>query len=315
MRIVSFLPSATEILFALGLADEVAGVTFECDYPAEARLKAKVVHSHLAPGLPPAEIDAIVRAEGAEGRSLYFVDLPALQALSPDLIVLQDLCRVCAMDSPTLARDMSQLPSRPQVLSLSAHTLEGVFREIELVGEITHRAREAASLTASLRKRVDAVQQRPALPRQPPVLALEWLDPFFQGGHWIPEMILLAGGAPTLAQPGEKSVRLSWEQVGAADPDVIVAMPCGYDLPATVAQYSRVTFPEGWQQLSAVRHGRVYAVDGSAFFSRPGPRLVDGLEILAALLREEPGAYQQIEGVRQAGEPLQGSGTPNVVVP
>lgn len=298
MRIVSFLPSATEILFALGLAEQVVGVTFECDFPPEARLKPKVVYSHLAPGLSPAEIDAAVRSEGAQGRSLYFVDLPALQSLAPDLILLQDLCRVCAIDSPTLARDMSQLPSRPQVISLSAHTLDGVFAEVELVGAATDRSTEAGQLTAALRRRVEQVRSRTGLQTRPSVLALEWLDPFFQGGHWIPEMIALAGGNPVLAHPGQKSVRLTWEQVQNADPDMIVVMPCGYDLPATEAQYREVGFPEEWNALSAVRNGRIYAVDGSAYFSRPGPRLVDGLEILAQILRREPGAYKKVDRAR-----------------
>ena len=225
MRIVSFLPSATEILFALGLADEVAGVTFECDYPPEARLKPKGVYSHLGPRRSPAAIDAIVRSEGAQGRSLYFADLPALQSLAPDLILLQDLCRVCAIDSPTLARDMSQLPSQPEVISLSAHTLEGVFGEIELVGAATDRTAQARMLTAALRGRVESVRGLPAPQPQPSVLALEWLDPFFQGGHWIPEMIALAGGRPVLSHPGQKSVRIAWEQVRTADPDIIVVKP------------------------------------------------------------------------------------------
>ncbi len=298
MRIVSFLPSATEILFALGLADEVAGVTFECDYPPEARLKPKVVYSHLAPGLSPAEIDAIVRSEGAQGRSLYFVDLPALQSLNPDLILLQDLCRVCAIDSPTLARDMSQLPFQPEVISLSAHTLEGVFGEIELVGAATDRTAQARMLTAALRGRVESVRGLPAPQPQPSVLALEWLDPFFQGGHWVPEMIALAGGRPVLSHPGQKSVRVAWEQVRTADPDIIMVMPCGYNLPATVEQYGQISLPEGWNALSAVRAGRVYAVDGSAYFSRPGPRLVDGLEVLAKILRGEPGYYQRVQSDR-----------------
>ena len=294
MRIVSFLPSATEIFFALGLDDEVVGVTFECDYPPAAQLKPHVVHSHLPPGLSPAEIDAIVRAEGAQGRSLYFVDLPLLASLAPDLILLQDLCRVCAIDSPTLARDMTCLPSRPKVLSLSAHTLEGVFREIELVGEVTGASAEAGRLTTALRCRVEAVKELPALDASPRVLALEWLDPFFQGGHWIPEMIQLAGGWPMLAHAGEKSVRLTWEQVRDADPDMIIAMPCGYDLADTVTQYRAAGFPEGWKELRAVRLGEVYAVNGSAFFSRPGPRLVDGLEILAQIMRHQPGDYRSL---------------------
>lgn len=304
MRIVSFLPSATEILFALGLADEVVGVTFECDFPPEARLKPKVVYSHLAPGLTPAEIDAIVRSEGAQGRSLYFVDLPALQSLAPDLILLQDLCRVCAIDSPTLARDMSQLSSKPQVISLSAHTLGGVFAEIESVGEATGRGAEASQLTSSLRSRVQHIQSLPAPKLRPSVLALEWLDPFFQGGHWVPEMITLAGGDPVLSYPGQKSIQLTWEQVRNADPDVMVLMPCGYDLPGTLSQYGALTFPQGWDELKAVQSGRVYAVDGSAYFSRPGPRLVNGLEILAQILRGEPGAYQRLNRPRAALSPL-----------
>ena len=292
MRIVSFLPSATEMLFALGLDEHVVGVTFECDFPSAAQRKPQVVHSHMPPGLSPDEIDAIVRAEGAQGRNLYFVDAPLLEALAPDLVILQDLCRVCAIDSPTLARDVSEIGSRPQVLSLSAHTLEGVFGEIEIVGVATGRERQAKQITAGLRQRVEAVRRSPPLPSQPRILALEWLDPFFQGGHWIPEMISLAGGDAVLASAGEKSVRITWDQLKEADPEVIVAMPCGYHLEQTVAQYREMHFPQGWNDLRAVKQARVYAVDGSAYFSRPGPRLVDGLEILARILRGQPGGYE-----------------------
>lgn len=291
MRIVSFLPSATEILFALGLDEEIVGVTFECDYPSQARAKPQVVHSHLPPGLSPREIDDIVRSEGEQGRNLYFVDAPLLEALAPDLVILQDLCRVCAIDSPTLAKDVRAIASCPQVLSLSAHTLAGVLLEIQLVANATKSAARAECLVASLKSRIEAVRSLPTPPKTPRVLALEWLDPFFQGGHWIPEMIALAGGSAVLAKPGEKSIRLTWEQVRDADPDLLVLMPCGYNLPQTVAQYQQVTLPSGWHNLRAVRDGQVFAVDGSAYFSRPGPRLVDGLEILAAILRGQPGAY------------------------
>ncbi len=294
MRIVSFLPSATEMLFALGLADQVVGVTFECDYPHEAEAKAKVVHSHLPSGLPPAEIDAIVRAEGQQGRSLYFANLDLLEALAPDLIVLQDLCRVCAIDSPTITRDLSRLASRPRLISLSAHTLSGVLADIERLGAATGTTERAAGLTGKLRTRVKAVSDLPGLTSKPRVLALEWLDPLFQGGHWIPEMIALAGGDPVLAEPGAKSVRLRWEQVRDADPDIVVVMPCGYHLAETIEQFNGMTFPAGSQTLQAVRKGCVYAVDGSAFFSRPGPRLVDGLEILARMFRGEPGGYLRL---------------------
>jgi iron complex transport system substrate-binding protein len=242
----------------------------------------------MPPGLTPAEIDAIVSAEGAQGRSLYFVDYDRLQALEPSLVVLQDLCRVCAIDSPTLARDMSRLNSAPQVVSLGAHSLEGVFSEIELLGGLTGRLSASQSLTASLRSRVERVTANATTLASSGatrrVLCLEWLDPPFTGGHWVPEMVELAGGHPVLASPGEKSVRVTWQQIAASDPELIVLMPCGYDLPQTLDQFRSLTLPPEWHSLKAVQTGEVYAVNGSAYFSRPGPRLVDGLEILAAIL-------------------------------
>jgi iron complex transport system substrate-binding protein len=288
MRIASFLPSATEMLFAIGAGSDVCAVTFECDYPLEASERPQVVFSHMPPGLTPAEIDAIVSAEGAQGRSLYFVDYERLQALEPTLILLQDLCRVCAIDSPTLARDMSLLPSKPQVVSLNAHSLEGVFGEIETLGGLTGRLAAAQTVTAALKERVErvAVTARAlASSRRPQrVLCLEWLDPPFTGGHWVPEMVELTGGFPVLGLPSEKSVRTTWQQIVEADPEVIVLMPCGYDLPQTLDQFRALSLPPEWQALSAVRSGEVYAVNGSAYFSRPGPRLVDGLEVIAAIL-------------------------------
>jgi iron complex transport system substrate-binding protein len=274
------------MLFAIGAGNDVCGVTFECDYPAMAVSKPHVVFSHLPSGLSPAEIDAIVSAEGAKGRSLYFVDLAKLEALKPNLIVLQDLCRVCAIDSPTLARDMSRLGSTPQVISLSAHSLAGVFGEIVLLGEVTGRAEAARAVVEALEARVQRVRKAARFSRSPRVLCLEWLDPLFQGGHWIPEMVEIAGGEPVLATAGEKSVRILWEQVVEADPEVIVVMPCGYHLAETIAQFRSLSLPPDWSTLSAVRAGQVWAVDGTAYFSRPGPRLVEGLEILRAILGE-----------------------------
>ena len=294
MRIVSFLPSATEMLFALGLDSQVVGVTFECDYPAAANRCAQVVHSHLPPGLSAAEIDALVRSEGAQGRSLYFADFALLEELSPDLVLLQDLCHVCALDSPTIARDLQQLPSHPQLLSLSAHTLDGVLEDIARVGEATGAVEQASRLLLSLRERLVRVQALPPPASRPRVLALEWLQPFFQGGHWIPEMIAMAGGDAVLAVAGEKSVQLSWEAIQAADPDIVIIMPCGYHLEETVEQYSQQSFPPGWEQLRAVQQRQVYAVDGSAYFSRPGPRLVEGVEILANVFRGQVGPYRRL---------------------
>jgi iron complex transport system substrate-binding protein len=238
-------------------------------------------------GLAPAEIDALVRSTGAEGKSLYFADFELLERLKPDLIVLQDLCHVCAIDSPTLARDLSRLPSRPKVMSLSASSLEGIFREIEMLGEAAGHADGGRKLAAGLRERVERVRQSvEPTERRPRVLCLEWLDPLFQGGHWVPEMVEIAGGEPVLATSAEKSVRITWEQVVASQPDVVVVMPCGYHLAETVEQFREMQprFPEAWRELAAVRERRVYAVDGSAYFSRPGPRVVDGLEILRAIV-------------------------------
>ena len=286
-RIASFLPSATETLFALGAGDQVVAVSFDCDFPAQARTKPVVVHSHLAEGLAPAEIDAQVRSAAAESRTLYLVDLEALEQMAPDLVIVQDLCHVCALDSPTLARDLSRLPSHPQVLSLSGNTLEEVLADIERLGRAAGRGESAAALLHSLRERLDAVARRVRQhQRRPRVLALEWLNPLFQGGHWVPEMIALAGGDPVLATAGSSSTRVEWTDVIEAQPEIIVLMPCGFDLRTTLAQYRDEVpnFPAAWHQLPAVRDGRLFAVDGNAFFSRPGPRLVDGLEILDAIV-------------------------------
>lgn len=287
MRVCSLLPSATEMLFAMGAGDEVVGVTFECDYPAEACERPQVVFSRMPEGLAPAEIDALVKATGAEGKSLYFADFDLLERLAPELVVLQDLCHVCAIDSPTLARDLSRLPSRPRVVSLNASGLEGIFREIEMLGDAAGHAEGARRLAAHLRERVELVRERvPIAIQRPRVLCLEWLDPPFQGGHWVPEMVEIAGGEPVLATPAEKSMRISWEQIAASQPDIVVVMPCGYHLAETVGQFREIEeeFPAEWRELPAVRKNRVYAVDGSAYFSRPGPRVVDGLEILRAIM-------------------------------
>lgn len=288
MTICSFLPSSTEILFALGVGEQVAAVTFECDYPPEAVGRSVVVHAAMQSGLTPRQIDDAVRQTAAEGGSLYFVDWPLLEALAPDLIVAQDLCRVCAISTPSLAHDLSQLATPPRVLSLSPHSLADVLADIERVGEAVGRSEAALALTDALRGRIERVTARAGAgttaTARPRILCLEWLDPLYQGGHWVPEMVALAGGEAVLATAGAKSVRIAWEQVLAADPEVIVLMPCGFHLDETIAQFRALRLPPLWEELSAVRRGEVYAVAGGDYFSRPGPRLVDGLEILDAIL-------------------------------
>jgi iron complex transport system substrate-binding protein len=287
MQICSFLPSATEIIYALGMGESVSGVTFECDFPPEASQKPVVVNTLIHSGLTPGEIDQAVRKQIADGGSLYFVDLLKLQAMQPDVVITQDLCRVCALSTSDVARAISELASHPRVVSLAPHTIEHVFEDIETVGAAIGRAAEARSLLIGLRARIERVRNNLRQGTPPRVLCLEWLSPLFQGGHWIPEMVALAGGYAVLATPGERSVTISWEQIYDADPEVIVVMPCGFHLEDAIAQYRNLGFPKEWADVSAVKSGRVYAVDGTAYFSRPGPRLVTGIEILHAILGDD----------------------------
>jgi len=291
MQICSFLPSATEILFALDLGESVAGVTFECDFPPEAMGKPIVVDTVLQHGLSQEQIDREVVEYFTHGDSLYRVDIERMKSIQPDLIVTQQLCDVCAVSSSRLAKALHQLTVRPEILTLTPHTLEDVFTDIERVGQATARQVQAAELLEHLRRRVEHVRNS-NMAQNPRVACLEWLSPPFNGGHWIPEMVALAGGIDPLGKLGEYSYRMPWQQVLDADPEVILVMPCGYSLEQVMAEYLRTQVPAGWSELSAVRNGRVFAVNATAYFSRPGPRLVTGLEIMYALIQE-----RMLEGV------------------
>ncbi len=292
MRIVSLLPSATEILFAVGAGDQVRGVTFECDYPEEARLRTIVSTTELPPGLTPAEIDAEVRARLAAGADLYTLDEGALSALDPDLVVTQDLCAVCALDSTEVDDALAHLGCRAEVLTLDPTTLEQVLESIGAVGRATGCERAADALVASLRGRLarvaGAVGGRPV----PRVAVLEWTDPPFSSGHWVPDMVAAAGGRSVLGRAGTRSAPVRFDDVRAAAPDVVVVAPCGFGLEGARSQ------AEGLVDLGVLPEGaEVWAVDADAAFVRPGPRLVDGVEALAALvhpgsvpLRRELGA-------------------------
>ena len=286
MQICSFLPSATEILYALGLGDSVAGVTFECDFPPEAATKSIVVDTNLAHGLTSAEIDATVNDYSSHGDGLYRIDIEKLEALKPDLVVTQELCDVCAISTSYVAKAIHRLSLKPQVLSLTPHTLDDVLKDILRVGEATGRDAKARDLVKGLRERIDTIGQMSKLQR-PTVVCLEWLSPPFNGGHWIPEMIKLAGGMDPLGKLGQDSYRMKWDEVLRVDPDVVVVMPCGHNLKRSVEEYRGTQFPDGWKQVKAVGNGRVYAVNASAYFSRPGPRLITGLEIMHSLLQED----------------------------
>ena len=279
MRIVSLLPSTTEILFAIGAGDDVIGVTFECDYPEEARSRKIVSTSAMPEGLTPAEIDAFVVDAMAKGADLYHLDEGALAGLDADLVVTQDLCAVCAVDVSVVDEALAHLGCTAEVLTIDPHTLDDVFASIETLGKATGHEEEAADLVRYQRRRLAALWGWSAWRPKPRVMFLEWTDPPFAPGHWIPEMIELAGGRPLLATPGEKSRRVTWEDVRAADPELIVVAPCGFDRDGSRALADQLVasgvLPPGVP---------VHAVDANASWARPGTRLVDGIEELAKVL-------------------------------
>jgi iron complex transport system substrate-binding protein len=283
VRIVSLLPSATEIVYALGLEDDLVGVTHECDFPPAAVQKPVVSVSALPPAATAIEVDALVSASLGEGEPIYRLDEVALRDLRPDLVLTQDLCAVCAVPSGHVDEALEVLGCRAEVLSMDPSSLDEVMGCVERVGAVTGVAGRARSIVEGLRRRLVAVDEAVAgLPRQR-TFALEWSDPPFNGGHWVAEMIERAGGDPVLVRRGEDSVRVTWEEIAEVDPEVVVFMPCGYD--AEAAATEAVSFVDRGE-LSSVE--ALFAVDASSFFSRPGPRLVDGVEILASALH--PGA-------------------------
>lgn len=276
MRIVSLIPSATEILFAVGAGDDVVGVTFECDHPPAARERPVVSTSAMPEGLTPKEIDDFVAAAMTAGEDLYRLDSGALTELDADLVVTQDLCAVCAVDVATVDDALSFLGCRAEVATIDPHTLDDVLASITEVGRLTDRSDEAATVVASLEARLAAVAERVAGRPRPRVLVLEWTDPPFSPGHWIPEMVTRAGGEPALGVAGTRSRRITWEEAEGSRPDIVVCAPCGFDLEgsAMLAEQVRHRFPGV----------PVWAVDADGHFARPGPRLVDGVEVLAGIL-------------------------------
>jgi iron complex transport system substrate-binding protein len=288
MRICSLLPSATEILYALGLGDCVVGVTHECDFPPEAARKPFLIRPRVDPKASPAETDRLVAEIIARGESIYSVDAELLASLSPDLIVTQDLCHVCAASPDDLASALTRFEKCPRVLSLTPRSLAEVWANVRGVGEATGRQRGAEALADSLDRRVAAIEApaRRASSR-PRVLCLEWLDPYYVGGHWVPEMVAKAGGQDVLGREREPSYRVTVEEIAATRPEAIVVMPCGYDVARTAAEFRQMQVPEAWKDSPAVRNGAIFAVDANSYFSRPGPRLADGIAILAHILHPE----------------------------
>ena len=281
MRIVSLLPSATEILFAIGAGDEVVGVTHECDFPPEAISRPHLTSSALPAVGSSAEIDRHVRRSLHEGSSLYHLDAELLEKLAPDLIVTQELCAVCAVSYDIVQRAVRRLRGDPRLVSLEPSSLDDVFATITFLGDITGHRDGAAALLRDLDARVETLRARKRDGVRPRVLVLEWTDPPMSGGHWTPGLVELAGATPLLGNPGENSRVLDWDEIARTDPDAIVVGPCGFDLERTHEAIAELGHHQTWRSLRAVRAGRVHAIDGSAYLNRPGPRLVDTAEIIS----------------------------------
>lgn len=288
MRIVSLLPSATEIVCSLGLEDQLVGVTHECDFPPSVQQLPKVTRTLIPADASSREIDGLVRQRLETNRALYELDLTSLEQVRPDLIVTQALCDVCAVAEDEVRAAACILPSRPRVINLEPNTLQQVFESIRQVAQAAGVEEKAEELVAALASRVTAVAARSAAIRERPRVAfLEWLDPPFSCGHWNPELVRLAGGIEGLGREGCPSRTLSWEEVLAWQPEVVFIACCGFGLARTLEDWPLVSAVPGWENLAAVSQGRVYVTDGSHYFSRPGPRLVDSLEILAHALHPD----------------------------
>lgn len=282
MRIVSLVPSATEMLFALGLGGDVIAVTHECDYPPAALELPKITRDVLPPGLSAAQIDAAVKERTLSGESIYELDTETLHDLRPDLIITQALCSVCAVSFDDVRAIAEEIESHPRVITLDPHTVGEVLGDARTLAQATDRKDAAVELVRAAAARIDRVRLAVRDARRPRVAALEWLDPPFAAGHWTPQLIDYAGGEDVLGFAGEHSEERTWQDVAAAQPDVVVVMPCGYE--AEIAHREAEMHRD---QLIAVGAGEVVAVDAASYFSRPGPRIVEGLELLAHIIHPE----------------------------
>jgi iron complex transport system substrate-binding protein len=282
MRVASLVPSATEMLFALGLGETVVAVTHECDHPREARSLPHLTRTVLPSGLSAREVDTAVKATVGEGRALYELDEERLAQLGPDLIVTQAVCDVCAVSYEDVLGVAARLPSEPRVVQQDPSTLGEMLEDVIRLGEATGFETEAHDLRGELEGRLASVRAAISGASRPRVIALEWLDPPYVGGHWVPEMISIAGGEDVAGPPGLKSPEVQWGALGGLEPDVVVAMPCGM-----YVEDARAQAVEHWERIASLGAGRVYAVDAASTFSRPGPRLVDGVELLGHILHPD----------------------------
>lgn len=288
MRICSLLPSSTEIVYALDLGDELVAVTHECDFPPEAASKPQITESVIEhERLTSSQIDRHVSTNIGRHGSIYRLKEDLLEVLQPELILTQELCDVCAVSYREVQRAARVLEGSTRIVSLEPTTLGEVLETILLVGELTNSSEKARHVVTRLHERLDRVRSLVGTTRRPRVYAMEWLEPPFSGGHWVPEMVEIAGGRESLGKHGLKSERIAPESIVKSAPEVVVLMPCGFSLERTVEEFNRTSFFPGWDKLPAVQNRRVYAVNGSSYFNRPGPRLVGGVEILAEIFHPD----------------------------
>jgi iron complex transport system substrate-binding protein len=309
LRLISFLPAATEMVFALGLGDRLLGVSEECDFPAVAKTKPVVVKPVLRlEKMSLCEIDAVVAERIGSGQSLYQVDERLLEQLAPTHILTQAVCQVCAPSGNEITHALAALSVKPKILRFTPHSIAEIFGDLRELGAATGRLAQAEELNAAAHARLqNVIELTRKTPRRPRVFFLEWIDPPYCCGHWVPEMVELAGGEDALGRKGADSVRISWADIAAFSPEILIVSPCGFGVEAAVQQAKQLLQQPGWNDLPAVLNDRVFAVNANAYFARPGPRVVDGVELLAHLIHPElcdwrgsRNAFRQIE-VSQSG--------------
>ena len=306
MRIYSFIPSATEMVYALGQEDQLCGVTHECDFPPEARAKPVAIRSLVEmSGLSQREIDDRVVESVSHGHGLYSIDKGLLRENPPDVVITQELCDVCSVSLRDVLSTISELSGSCRVVSLKPRGLGGVMEDIMTVGRACGAEPEARELVGSLEERVQMVRKAAAGLERKRVFCVEWFDPVFASGHWVPEMVEIAGGEDGLGRAGLDSRKIPWELVPGYDPEVLILMPCGFDADRAAADISLLAKNKGWESITAVRRGDVFATNGSAYYSRPGPRLVDGLELMAKMIHPETfGGEMPRERAKKVGRQL-----------
>lgn len=287
-RIVSFFPSATELLYELGVGEKIYGVTHECIYPKEAKTKPTVISSVFDPKkMSSKQIDDKISELVKNGKEIYKMDEKNLIQAKPDLIISQETCEVCSAHSSHVVRALEVLDKEPDVFSINPQNIEEIFQSVKEIGEKIGRKKKANEMVGSLRKRIEVIENKKPQKR-PKVLAIEWLDPFFSSGHWVPEMVEIAGGRNQISEKGEASRRIEFEEISKLDPEVIVLMPCGFDVKRTVKEYGEILKNDSkWNKLLAVQNNKVFVVDANSYFSKPSIRTITGIEILAKIIHPD----------------------------